>query len=169
MSPVTSLIQIAKGLAALAAGHSPRTIARGGFAALRVLGPRGLMRRAAAAVTQQEDDERYRHWREAAPAPPSRMAVTIDAGAPLVSIITPVFNTHPAWLERCIASVRAQTYPRWELILSDDGSTAAGTLDVLRAASSSGADSRVQVIRAAANGGIVAASNAALELSLIHI
>src|SRR6185503_12502649 len=56
--------------------------------------------------------------------------------------------------------VRDQTYTRWELILSDDGSTNAGTLAVLRAAS---ADPRVRVIRSAANGGIVAASNAALE------
>ena len=158
--PVRSWIQIAKGLAALAAGHSPRAIVRGGFAALRALGPRGLMRRAAAAVTQQEDDERYRRWLAA--APPSPIVMTAGAAAPLVSIITPVFNTHPAWLERCIASVRAQTYAQWELILSDDGSTAAGTLEVLRAAVSA-ADPRVQVIRAAANGGIVAASNAALE------
>jgi len=157
---VKSWIQIAKGLTALAGGHSPRTIARGGLAALRLLGPRGLLYRAAAAVTQREDDERYRRLLAAADAVTAPIAVAPDAEAPLVSIVTPVFNTHPAWLERAVASVRDQTYARWELILSDDGSTDAGTLTVLRASS---ADPRVQVIRAAANGGIVAASNAALD------
>ena len=143
----------------LAGGRSPREIAQGGFAALRLLGPRGLLRRAAAAVTQQEDDERYRSRLATAPVAPSPIVVTTGADAPLVSVITPVFNTPRQWLERCVASMRDQSYSRWELILSDDGSTDEGTRDVLRASS---ADPRVQVIQSSANGGIVAASNAAL-------
>ena len=41
---------------------------------------------------------------------------------PLISIITPVYNAE-RYLENCIASVLAQTYPNWELLLINDGST----------------------------------------------
>jgi glycosyltransferase involved in cell wall biosynthesis len=41
---------------------------------------------------------------------------------PLVSVVVPFLNAE-AFLEECIGSVLAQTYPRWELLLVDDGST----------------------------------------------
>jgi len=50
---------------------------------------------------------------------------------PLISIITPVFNTSARWLEEAIVSVEQQAYENWELILIDDGSTAEETLGVL--------------------------------------
>ena len=50
---------------------------------------------------------------------------------PLISIITPVFNTPAPWLERAVDSVLAQAYENWELILIDDGSTDEETLAVL--------------------------------------
>jgi glycosyltransferase involved in cell wall biosynthesis len=40
---------------------------------------------------------------------------------PLVSIITPTYN-HERYIGACIASVQAQTYPSWELIVVDDDS-----------------------------------------------
>ena len=78
---------------------------------------------------------------------------------PLVSILTPVYNTDPKWLSRAVESVRRQTYPRWQLCLADDGSTNAPTLDYLR---SVGSDPAVEVIRSDARGGIATASNRAL-------
>jgi len=47
----------------------------------------------------------------------------------LVSIITPTYN-HETFIGSCIESVLAQTYPTWELIIIDDGSTD-GTADVI--------------------------------------
>ncbi len=41
---------------------------------------------------------------------------------PLISIIVPIYNTE-AYLAETIASVLAQTYSKWELLLIDDGST----------------------------------------------
>ena len=40
----------------------------------------------------------------------------------LVSIVIPVYNTAP-YLKKCVQSVLDQTYPHFEVILVDDGST----------------------------------------------
>ena len=42
---------------------------------------------------------------------------------PLISVLLPVYNTNPAYLERAIPSVTGQLYPHWELCISDDAST----------------------------------------------
>src|SRR2546423_5554688 len=79
---------------------------------------------------------------------------------PLISIITPVFNTPGAWLKEAIDSVLAQAYENWELILVDDASTNRKTLEVLHWQSSR--DARIRLIRLEQNGGISVASNRGL-------
>lgn len=49
---------------------------------------------------------------------------------PLVSVAIPAYN-HSAFIEACLASVCAQTYPELELVLIDDGSSD-NTLEVAR-------------------------------------
>jgi glycosyltransferase involved in cell wall biosynthesis len=101
-----------------------------------------------------------RHRLNEAQLPALRDEARRFAAQPLISIITPVFNTRAAWLEATIASVQEQAYEKWELILIDDGSTDEATLRVLPAVNTS--DSRVRVVRLAKNSGISAASNAGL-------
>src|SRR6202023_3328404 len=79
---------------------------------------------------------------------------------PLISIITPVFNTPGAWLKEAIDSVLAQAYENWELILVNDASTNRETLEVLRPQTSR--DARIRLIRLEQNGGISVGSNRGL-------
>jgi GT2 family glycosyltransferase len=79
---------------------------------------------------------------------------------PLISVVTPVYDTDPAWLSRAVESVRGQSYPQWQLCLADDGSTNEGTLAYLRALVD---DERITVSFAEANEGIAAATNRALD------
>lgn len=72
----------------------------------------------------------------------------------LVSVIVPTYNRRETILA-AIASVQRQTFPDWELIVVDDGSTD-GTADLIQ-----GADPRLVLIRQE-NQGVNAARNAAL-------
>jgi GT2 family glycosyltransferase len=93
---------------------------------------------------------------------PDHLRAELDALAcqPLISVLTPVYNTPPELLRRMVQSVRDQLYPHWELCLADDASPKKETQAAL--ASVSGADPRIRIVRLAANGGISAATNAAL-------
>lgn len=82
---------------------------------------------------------------------------------PLISILTPVFDTEPVFLVDAVASVRNQRYQRWELCMVDDGSTRADTRAALTALTAS--DERIKFRRRPASGGIVAATNDALEMA----
>ncbi|MBV9171190.1 MAG: glycosyltransferase, partial [Chloroflexi bacterium] len=64
--------------------------------------------------------------------------------APLVSVVTPVYNG-AEHLAECIESVLRQTYPNWEYVIVDNASSD-GSADV--AEHYSARDSRIRVIRA---------------------
>ncbi len=49
---------------------------------------------------------------------------------PVITIITPTYN-HQDYIRQCIDSVRAQTYPYWEQVIIDDGSTD-NTADIIK-------------------------------------
>ena len=80
---------------------------------------------------------------------------------PLVSIITPAWNAE-ATIARTVASVRAQTFADWELLVGDDGSDD-GTADAALAAGAG--DDRVRVVRFPRMGRPGPVRNRLLELS----
>jgi O-antigen biosynthesis protein len=85
------------------------------------------------------------------------------ASKPLISVITPVFDTPVQRLEEAIKSVLAQAYENWELVLIDDGSSDA---DLLRALPSLAArDRRIILKNLGKHEGISAASNRGLALA----
>jgi GT2 family glycosyltransferase len=82
---------------------------------------------------------------------------------PKVSILLPVYNPEPAWLERCLDSVMAQTYPHWELCVCDDGSTKPHVGEILDLYER--IEDRIKVKRLEENENIVGATNHALTLA----
>jgi O-antigen biosynthesis protein len=82
---------------------------------------------------------------------------------PLVSILTPVYNPPRESFIQCISSVMSQTFEKWEWCLVDDAAGQSCVADLLAELESS--DSRIKVLRRESNGGIVNASNDALNLA----
>ncbi|MDQ3724835.1 MAG: glycosyltransferase [Actinomycetota bacterium] len=83
--------------------------------------------------------------------------------APRFSVVTPVYNTPAAVLWAMLESVHTQTFADWELCLVDDRSTEPHVREMLERAERD--DPRVRVRFREENGGIVAASNDALEMA----
>ena len=79
---------------------------------------------------------------------------------PLITVIVPVYNILEC-LPRCVRSITAQTYPRLEIILMDDGSTD-GTGELCDRLALE--DSRIKVYHKE-NGGSSSARNLALTLA----
>ena len=84
------------------------------------------------------------------------------ASPPLISVVMPVFNPNPDWLDQAIQSVRNQCYPHWQLCIADDCSTNPEVQDVLRKAQAT--DHRIDIVFRSENGHISKSSNSALEL-----
>lgn len=76
----------------------------------------------------------------------------------MISIIVPVYNTEK-YLDRCIQSIRAQTYTDFELLLINDGSTDSSGVICDKYAKQ---DSRIRVFHKE-NGGVSSARNLGLD------
>jgi GT2 family glycosyltransferase/SAM-dependent methyltransferase len=95
----------------------------------------------------------------------TEMKAAMDAFSymPLVSILTPVYNTEERWLRRAIESVRGQMYFHWELCLVNDGSTTPHVVRILDEYAA--IDARIKVRQLPRNEGIASASLHALSLA----
>jgi len=82
---------------------------------------------------------------------------------PLISILTPIFDTPVPWLREAVDSVLAQVYENWELVLIDDGSTATDLLGALPALAAR--DRRIRLVRLENHQGISAALNKGLDVA----
>jgi len=91
------------------------------------------------------------------------LAGRLEATGPLISVVIPVFDPDLVHLSAAIASVQGQIWPKWELCLADDASPGEATWGLLEAAAAG--DSRIRIVRRAANGHISAATNSALALA----
>jgi len=80
---------------------------------------------------------------------------------PLISIIMPVYNVSPEWLDKAIISVESQWYENWELCIADDKSTNKETLDYLKSIN----NPKIKITFLEKNLNISGASNAALSLA----
>lgn len=78
---------------------------------------------------------------------------------PKISVVVPVYNSDK-YLDQCVKSILAQTYPNLDILLINDGSTdgSAKICEELRQS-----DERIRVIHKLKNQGIGAARNTALE------
>ncbi len=109
------------------------------------------------------DEHLARSTRHAHPAPGTQHehpTPSTQHSAPVVTVIMPAFNAE-RYLGRAIESVRRQTFPNFELLIVDDGSTD-GTAGVANAYAV--ADARVRVLRQA-NAGPGPARNAAFAIA----
>ena len=77
----------------------------------------------------------------------------------MISIVVPVYNAEK-YLKNCIDSILSQTYPNWELILIDNGSTD-GSMDICRNYALK--DSRISAIHQYQNKGVSVARNLGME------
>lgn len=130
----------------------------------RTGGLREAIASARRAPSAEEAATMYARWVEATTPTPERLAaLSAEIAAlphqPLISVLTPVYNTDPRWLRAAIESVRRQAYQNCEHILVDDASTSAATIAALREFEG---DPRIRILRLPANSGISAATGAAL-------
>lgn len=91
------------------------------------------------------------------------LAGLTDAQRPLISVLTPVYNTPPELLRAALQSVRAQIYENWELCLVDDKSPAAHVRPLLEELAKQ--DARIRVRLREQNGNISRATQDALEMA----
>lgn len=84
-------------------------------------------------------------------------------GEPKLSIVMPVHDPEPTYLQQAIESVRSQWYPNWQLCICDDASSRPEVVSLLEFYKKD--DPRISLCRREQAGHISAASNAALALA----
>ena len=103
------------------------------------------------------DEAAYSRWMNRSERPQKFLSQT---GDPLISVVVPTFNTKENYLVELVASLKAQTYPNWQLILAD-GSTEDEAANRCREIAAS--DSRIKYLRLGQNFGIAGNTNSGIK------
>jgi teichuronic acid biosynthesis glycosyltransferase TuaG len=91
------------------------------------------------------------------------MSNSTTKGNPLISIITPAYNSE-RFINETIESVIAQTYTNWEMIIVDDCSTD----DTLKEIEQYNKEKRIKIVRLKENSGPAIARNVAIKHASGH-
>jgi GT2 family glycosyltransferase len=83
---------------------------------------------------------------------------------PLISVVMPTWNSVTSLLNQAIGSVRAQTYDRWELVITDDASDSSDEFRQL--VSRHAGDPRIRCIESATRAGIAGNTNRGLNAAM---
>ncbi len=113
-------------------------------------------------------DDRYGVWLELNRFTERRAAwlrtrLAAASALPTISIVMPVYRPDRRWLERALATIRAQVHGAWELCLADDASGDPALAASLRDLAAE--DPRIKVTFRAENGNISLATNSAAALA----
>lgn len=90
-----------------------------------------------------------------------RVAAARLAYRPLVSVVIPAYRSQALLLDKALRSVRAQSYDRWEVVLSDDASPDASEWQLVRRLH--GGEPRIRWLESASRGGIARNTNRAID------
>lgn len=115
--------------------------------------------------TSSSPEHTYANWITQFDQPLSTLAtqnILANISHPLISVVMPTYNSNPVWLNEAVDSLRAQSYPYWELCIADDASTSSATRKTLMDLQNS--DPRIHIHFRPVNGHISATSNDALNM-----
>lgn len=155
-----------KALARKLVSHPERLIVL--WNALVHAGPLGLMRKVQQLVFYQSINSQYQPWLKnhtpsANELDRQKRQSKRFSYRPVISIITPTYNTPLPFLAACIQSVLNQTYDRFALCLADDASTDPEVRKLIKHYAD--IDHRIKYVFRPRNGHICRASNSALALA----
>jgi glycosyltransferase involved in cell wall biosynthesis len=105
----------------------------------------------------------YERWLQAVRPDPGKTGQRLESldHRPLFSVVVPAYNSHPGFLKELIRSIRHQSYPHFEVLIADDGSTMRKHIEDIRSLAQ--LDSRFKLILGKRNRGIAANTNRALD------
>ena len=148
----------------------PRTLWRLALQAWRLYRRQGLAALWLKLRTYDLDgDALYRDWVKRFDSPGgtelARLSEAVAAldEPPTISVLMPVYRPDRADFEAAVASVRAQVYAHWQLVIADDASGEEWLTERLNELAS--ADDRIRIARREENGHIAAATMSAAALA----